>query len=498
MFDSATSIYRKPHSVGGRGERVLWPMSFTRFEGCFGAAFLGLFALFYLLGMQQFFPWAVLILDVFCLALRKPSLPILYTAFLVGNEAASALIVVVWLIGASNVRLGRIKDVKLDKEILLICLVILVVSFAQSWRAGTIANTAISATYLCFIALLAYACSQAVGYGSMLRCTCLFIVVEFAASLIICAKVGVAPGDAHYGTLSNAHFFGIFCLLACVVVFRAWRAGDIRQTRAAMLFMMLVFMMWAADAKSALGAGLICLVCFLLLRTIKTGSTTIVTFLWVITCVFLAGSLLMSLPEARNVLTGEGFPLSSFFKTYVYDDGYQNKFDYFMGTASQMTSDGHILYGYGLGTYGSRFANMLGYTYTYRDPSAFNQFAAALFPSRMIPEYIPFASAYNEQLHSIIQWFSAVLTYPFSSFVALIGETGLLGVAALGLILRKLRLDGTAQVLVAIFIGFCITDLYFDRIQTLGLLIMLCAAFNQMESERDSRGHSLAKSEGRQ
>ena len=82
--------------------------------------------------------------------------------------------------------------------------------------------------------------------------------------------------------------------------------------------------------------------------------------------------------------------------------------------------------------------------------------------------------------------------------MALIGETGLLGVAALGLILRKLRLDGTAQVLVAIFIGFCITDLYFDRIQTLGLLIMLCAAFNQMESERDSRGHSLAKSEGRQ
>lgn len=460
-------------------------------ETVFVAVFTLFFCALYYLGNQQLFPWAVLGMDLLWLLLRKPSLPVLYSAFLVGNEAASALILIVWLIGSKDVHLGALKGVKFDKGILLMALIILVVSFAQAWRAGTVANTVISAVYLCFVGVLAYACSQGVGYRGLLHCTRRFVVGEFVASLLICFRMGLKPGDAHFGTLSNAHFFGIFCLVATILIIHGWRRKEIAGAHATAIVAMLVVMMWFADAKSALGAGIICAAIFLLFWIVKSGPGTIAVFLGVFVFIFVAGSLALATPGAREVLTSEGFPFASFFSTYVYAGGQQNKFDYFMGTATQMVENGHIFYGYGLGTYGSRFANMLGYTYTARDPSAFNDIAAALFSSRMIPEYIPFASAYNADLKAVIQWLSAVLTYPFSSIVALIGETGLLGTAAMALVLRKLRLTGCSQVLVAMFIGICVTDLYFDRLQVIGLVIMAVAGLENLR-RADS---SWAKSE---
>lgn len=449
-------------------------------ETVFVAVFTLFFCALYYLGNQQLFPWAVLGMDLLWLLLRKPSLPVLYSAFLVGNEAASALILIVWLIGSKDVHLGALKGVKFDKGILLMALIILVVSFAQAWRAGTVANTVISAVYLCFIGVLAFACSRAIGYRDLLRCTCVFVVGEFAASLLICAIVGFIPGDEHFGTLSNAHFFGIFCLVAAILIMYGWRRGEIPGGRSMVLVAMLVAMMLLADAKSALGAGIACATLFLIFWIVKAGPGTIAVFLWAFVFAFVAGSLVMAMPGASEVLTSEGFPLATFFSNYVYAGGQQNKFDYFMGTVTQMVENGHIFYGYGLGTYGSRFANMLGYTFTYREPSAFNDIAAMFFSSRMIPEYIPFASSYNAEVNAMIKWLSAVLTYPFSSLVALVGETGLLGVAAIGLVLRKLRLRGCSQALVAMFIGVSITDLYFDHLQVIGLVIMAVAGLESL------------------
>ena len=464
----------------------------SRFEMGYVAAFSLLFCLLYFAGRLQLFPWAVLVIVVFCLMLHRPSLPVLYSAFLVGNEAASTLILIVWMIGSREAKLGELRDVKLDKVTLFLVLAILTVSLAQAWRAGTVANTALSAIYLCILGVLAFSCAQAIEYGALLRCTRLFIVGEFVVSMVICARVGLAPGDAHYGTLFNAHFFGIFCLVALILVVRDRRRGEVSAARAAVLMAMLGFMMWDADAKSALGAGIACVVVFLLFWFVKPGAGTITVFFWTFLFFFVAASLAMSMPGAREVLTSDSFPFSSFFSEYVYDDGVQNKFDYFMGTATQMTIDGHILYGYGLGTYGSRFANMLGYTYTYRDPSAFNDLAAALFSSRMIPEYIPFASAYSAELHSVIQWLSAVLTYPFSSVVAWIGETGVLGVVTMGIVLRKLNLGLTSQSLVAMFIGVCITDMYFDRLQVIGLVIMAVAGLESLRRTQVARASSTS------
>lgn len=470
-----TVMHRAKHPTCSGMARKQATEAAGHFELSYAVTFTILFCALYLAGQQHLFSWVVLGMDILCLILRKPSLPVLYSAFLVSNEAASMLIVTVWMIGSTDVRLGDLKNVKIDKEIVLIATVILAISFAQAWRAGTVANIVISAAYLCFVCLLAFASSRAVSFDALLRCTCCFVIGQFIVSLLICAKTGFVPGDVHCGTLFNAHFFGVVCLVAFVLVVCGWRRGDMSIGHMVAFAVMLAFMMWIADAKAAIGAGAACIVVFAFFWAVKSGFGTITVFLWAVILALMTGSLLMTLPGARELLTGEGFPLASFFRDYVYANGPQNKFDFFMGTASQMTNDGHILFGYGLGTYGSRFANMLGYTYTYRDPSAFNDLAASLFSSRMIPEYIPFASAYNADLVSIIQWYSAVLTYPFSSIIALVGETGLFGVVAVGIVLRKLRLGFTSQLIVALFIGVCITDLYFDHLQVIGLVIAAVA-----------------------
>lgn len=452
----------------------------SRFEAIYATLFIALFCMFYLIGQQQLFAWAIVFVDICSLLLRKSSLPVLYSAFLIGNEAASVLIIMIWFMGSTDLRFGAIKSAKIDKEIIFLGSTILAVTFAQAWKAGTIANSVISICYLCLVCFLAFACSQSVKYESLFRCTRLFVYCEFIVSLLICFKEGIVPGDAHYGTILNAHFFGLFCLIAFVLVIHGWRIKLISKMELCILAAMLVFMMWDADAKSALGAGIVCLVFYAILRAAKEGPGTISALLWLVVVLFIVGSLVLAAPGVREAFTADEFPLSSFFKDSVYDSGTQNKFDYFMGTVNQMIEDGHIIFGYGLGTYGSRFANMLGYTYTYRDPSAFNELAANFFSSRMIPEYIPYASAYNADVVSRIQWLSAVLTYPFSSLVALLGETGLLGVGLVGLMLCRLRLGSCSQALVSLFIGACITDLYFDHIQVVGLLIMVIAGLEQM------------------
>ena len=469
----------------------------SHFQIIYCSLFCLLYCVLYAVGQQSLFSWAVLFMDVLCLAMKKPSIPILYSAFLVGNELASILILIVWMLMSRSVDLRRIASCKISKGILALAVFMVALSFGQAAREGTIANVVLSCTYLLIVGLVIFSCRQAVTYKDVLSTTCCMVVAEFIVSLMICLKVGFNPGDSHYGTMSNAHFIGVVCSLALVLVCFAWlKRKEISTGHALALIAMLVFIMWEADAKAAIGAGFISLVVFGLFWTVKTGYSTIVVYLWTAVLVFLAGSLLLQVPSVQAFLLSPDFPLHGFFSDYVYESGLQNKFDYFMGTASQMISDGHIIYGYGLGTYGSRFANMLGYTYTYRDPSAINELAAALFSSRMIPEYAQFASQYNDAVVAVIHYFSAVLTYPFASFVALIGEGGLIGVAIVGYMLRKAKLSPMAQFCVAFLIGICLTDLYFDRIQTLGLVIMMCAAFNQLARKKDDVEKSMAKTGG--
>ena len=457
----------------------------ARFEALFCASFCFLFCILYLVEQQSLFPWVVLLMDVLMLSMGKPSVPVLCSALLVGHELASIFILLIWMFMSRDISLKLISTYKLDKGILALVSLIFAASFAQAWRAGTIANIILSATYLLIVVFVALACSQSITYRSVLGSVVCFVIAEFIVSSFICFKYGFEPGDLHYGTLGNAHFIGIACSLFLILILHAvFKQKVLSLTYAFALIAMLGFMMWEADAKAAIGAGFIALCCFLPFWAINKSRTAISIYLWTTILVFLIGSLALQIQGVETVLTRPDFPLHGFFNDYVYNSGLQNKFDYFMGTASQMLNDGHIVSGYGLGTYGSRFANMLGYTFTYRDPSAINDLAATLFKSRMIPEYAQFASQYNQSVVDVIHSFSAVLTYPFASLVALIGETGLIGVFTVGVILKKSNLSAMSQMCVAFFIGACLTDLYFDHIQTTALLLMMCAAYNQLSRSK--------------
>ncbi len=469
----------------------------ARFEVVFCASFCFLFCILYLVGQQSIFPWVILLMDVLVLSMRKSSVPVLCSALLVGNELASILILLIWMVMSRDISLKLISTCRFDKGVLALISLIFAASFAQAWRAGTIANIILSGTYLLIVAFVAFACSQSITYRRALGSAVCFVIAEFIVSLFICFMNGFEPGDLHYGTLGNAHFIGIACSLFLLLILHAFfKQKVISLTHAFALIAMLAFMMWEADAKAAIGAGFIALCCFLPFWAINKSRTAISIYLWTTVLVFLIGSLALQIQDIETMLTRPDFPLHGFFNEYVYNSGLQNKFDYFMGTTSQMLNDGHIVSGYGLGTYGSRFANMLGYTFTYRDPSAINDLAATLFKSRMIPEYAQFASQYNQSVVDVIHSFSAVMTYPFASLVALIGETGLIGVITVGVILKKSNLSAMSQMCVAFFIGACLTDLYFDHIQTTALLLMMCAAYNQLSRSEYTNGNPSANGIG--
>ena len=88
------------------------------------------------------------------------------------------------------------------------------------------------------------------------------------------------------------------------------------------------------------------------------------------------------------------------------------------------------------------------------------------------------------------------MTYPFASLVALIGETGLIGIFTVGVILKKSNLSVMSQMCVAFFIGACLTDLYFDHIQTTAMLLMMCAAYNQLSRSEYLNGNHSANGIG--
>lgn len=108
----------------------------ARFEALFCASFCFLFCILYLVEQQSLFPWVVLLMDVLMLSMGKPSVPVLCSALLVGNELASIFILLIWMVMSRDISLKLISTYKLDRGILALFSLIFAASFAQAWRAG--------------------------------------------------------------------------------------------------------------------------------------------------------------------------------------------------------------------------------------------------------------------------------------------------------------------------------------------------------------------------
>lgn len=448
----------------------------------YAVLFTSVFGVTYIIEREGLFSWIMLATNMLWLILRKPAIMPLYSAFLLPNEFTSYCSVAAWLLLSPSAK--RERATSFDNISLLLILVILVNSTIQAAILGTLANTVTYGCYICLLALVCWKTSRTTGAAELLFATKCFAAAEIAASMLITVRFGLRPSDVHYGTFGNAHYLGVICSMMLLVLLNEAALNRRWISLESFLGLGLMIAIYLADAKAAVGAGAICVALLLILRRAgtqnrATSSLPLVITLILIVAIIVVGSFLLQTSSFRSYTTSNNFPLSWFFNEYVYYDGLGvNKFNYIAGTLSEMLENGKIFFGYGLGDYGSRFANLFGYTYTYRPPGALNDLVALYFDSRMLPEYAYYASKYNAEVVSVIQWYSAVLSYPFSSVVALMAETGIVGIALLARILLRARLNYTAQLVVAFFFGACITDLYFDHIQSVGIAILVAAVFS--------------------
>lgn len=440
------------------------------------------FSLLFLAGKSGLFSWFVLFFDIVWLLVGKPSVYPLCASFFIGNELASFANIIAWyLLNRDKVswRKTRLTDVKTDRPVIFLVCVLLGLSFLQSARLGTIANTVVSSIYIGFLIVMMCALRGAFEPDELHSAALVFALGEIMASITIVLKIGLRPGDGHFGTLGNAHFLGlVMSILLFLLAYFRRSSGRALGFKDLALYGAILFVLYEADAKSVIGAGLVCVLCIWAIRQlgkiVDVFKPDAAIFIAVATVVLIGASLLIENESVKSALLSNECPLQAFFADSIYDDSLGiNKSEYFAGTVTDMVGNGHLLFGYGLGQYGSRFANLFGYSYTYRESSAINELVSRIFSSHMIPEYAIYASKYSDQAVRAIQWHSAVMTYPFSSFMALIGETGLIGVVLLIRLVGSVKDSSISGTCLAFFFGACIFDMYFDHIQLIGLLLLV-------------------------
>lgn len=448
--------------------------SFYFYAGIFALSFSAM----YVAGVESFHSWFVVALNVIWLLLGKQQVLALLSSFLISNELAAYCSVVVWLLLAPRNR-GRAPRMKIDRMSLVLICLILANSVLQSYRLGTLANTIAYCGYIALLTWIGRRAFLVITKRDLMSAMKALAAAEAFVSLLIVIRYGVEPSDVHYGTFGNAHYCGLICgVMLLLIACESIGAKRALLSSGTLLCILLALVIYLADAKAVIGAGAICVGILIIFRIFDrrgAGSSlpligTMITVL--VSMVVL--SFLFYLPVFRNLVTSKDFPLSQFFNEYVYFQGLgANKFEYIAGTLSQMTESGRLAFGYGLGDYGSRFANLFGYTYTYRPPGALNDLVASVFESHMLPEYAKYASRYSYDVVSVIQWYSAVLSYPFSSVIAVFAETGVVGIILIMKLLYKARLSMPVQIALAFFFGACITDLYIDHIQSIGIMAVV-------------------------
>lgn len=170
---------------------------------------------------------------------------------------------------------------------------------------------------------------------------------------------------------------------------------------------------------------------------------------------------------------------------YFYNKVYSFKYDYFEGTIFKELAGPRVLFGYGIGQYGSRIANMFGYNSMYRDDNSINRLIAEHFEEQILPNYKKYASHYSKEIVDEIRWRSAMLTYPFSSIIAFLAETGMIGLLFMSYIWGRAGNKSKYGFLVTFLFLICIFDVYFDHICVTTLIVTLLLSDRAHEKRRN-------------
>lgn len=426
-------------------------------------------------GFSQKIQLCIIMVNILVMIINKKNKDIvLLSTFIMGSEVLAILNIIIYCIFNPN-RKFHIPKMKNYQFVTVI--VVLFNSITCSVMYGTGWNLLFELMYLCILIVTGFVIvTDKIDIKRLIYNTKRIIVLEFLTSICIILGTGsFSAGDLNYGTLRNAHYLGnlliiIMLALLCIECHNIYSFTNFVK-KYFWYILMIVFMLYLTDSK-ALDLSLACAVLlYFIVSVMVSEKLRCFIFLLSLCMGMLVFVQILYLPEVQHFIT----KINPVMSVYIYKDGWNAKFSYFNGTFINLFSGIRLFTGYGLGQYGSRVANAFAYNVMWRDDNFINNFISSFFSPHYVPQFAEYVSIYTEEFVQQIRWRSAVLSYPFSSFIAFIAEYGFAGFTLFSYTLGKMLKNSRCKIIIAYFAVACIFDLYFDNFQCTGIVIFyLC------------------------
>ena len=421
--------------------------------------------------LNQSISFAIIILNLIILVLNKKNLIIvLMSSFLLYGEIFPLLNVLLCIPFSGKNRRIKIKKISIKNQIIIA--IIFVNSVVCSIFYNTFVNVVFYSLYIGLLLVVLRIFENKFLLSDISNCLKKTLIVESVINISIIIKYRtLTPGDQFCGSLGNAHWFGNLLILTIFVFVYECEKNKVSliynlKKNSGYIIIALV-MLYLADAKTLVISAVVAIIVYVVLLNNKKKSF----FIFMLGTYFLI--FLLMLVMYSNTVTHyleNELPLLA---TYLYKDGWNAKFIYIRGIFVEELKGLRLFMGFGLGQCGSRVSNMFAYNEMWRADNVINNFISTTFNSRCIPEFAKYIRFYTSDFVAAIGWRSAVMSYPFNSLTALLGETGIVGVVCVAKFLDSYINKSCVKIAAFYFLFACFFDIYFDNFPCVAILIII-------------------------
>lgn len=355
-------------------------------------------------------------------------------------------------------------------------MIMIISSIISGITNDTVINSVFYLVYLIIIAFTFVMSDETISPGVIVDSMKKFVVIEFLITVMIIVKYRiVTPGDEFCGSMSSAHWLGNWLIVALMLFCYHDESTSriklsVRNIKRNFIYILLILaMLYLADAKSLLIALAIGTLGYYIFEHRRNSNYS---FLWY-TIIFCSSLFVLFGTLYSETIKEFILQKNHLLYTYLYQSGWNGKFEYIRGTLLEELKGIRLLTGFGLGQYGSRIANMFAYNVMWRADNAINNIVAAVFNPHYVSQYAKYIKFYNTDFVSQIGWRSAVMSYPFNSVTAMIAETGLVGIFFFSYVFNNYIKESECKILGFYFLVACFFDLYFDSFPCVALLIVV-------------------------
>ena len=408
-------------------------------------------------------------------------------SLMIGNELACYINLFICILYV----FAKKKKAKLayEKNVVIFVAALLLSSLINMLISGALFNTLFGIIYYLVLFMFSFSVKGYLDEEKTVEAVKIGVLSQIICGLLIVVKhKSIMPGDIHCGTFTDANYSVIFLLVSLCYLVKYYYSRGLRikqLVRKEWLYIIgaVVFVILGSAKNVYVGFVLAVVVYAIAKKATKNKSQQIISSIIILYIALFGGIILIHSPIINSFVMQKA---PQEIGIYLYDKSYSFKYSYFEGTIFEELAGPRILFGYGIGQYGSRIANMFGYESMYREDSAINRLIADNFEESILPNYRKYVSVYTKEIVDVIQWRSAILTYPFSSIIAFLAETGVIGLFFMSYIWGRAGNKSKYGFLVTFLFSICIFDIYFDHICVTALIVTLLLSDKNKGNLRDA------------